>query len=280
MAFGTETARRLRPHGMVRTPPPTLSLDIATVLGIAAAFFLIVSAIALGGRPGAFFDIPSFLIVFGGTFGVTVACFSMQDTGVAFRIVGQTVFRVARNPVDVARHLMQLSDAARRKGHLSLQDYLPDLMNNGLLYRGIAMVVDGSDPAEVERIMQSELHAAAERQVRTVSILRKAAEISPAMGLIGTLVGLVQMLGNLEDPSTIGPSMAIALLTTFYGAVLANLVFTPLASKLERNAMEDVLINEMYVMAAGSIARQENPRRLEMLINTVLPPENKIVYFQ
>lgn len=280
MAYGTESGRRIRPHGIVRTPPPAMSLDIATVVGISAAFLLILAAIVIGGRPLAFFDLPSIFIVFGGTFGVTVACFSLRDTAIAFRIVGQTVFRAAQDPVEVARHLMQLSDAARRKGHLSLQDYLPELMNSGLLYRGVAMVADGSEAAEVERIMQSELEATTERQVRTVGVLRKAAEISPAMGLIGTLVGLVQMLGNLEDPSTIGPSMAVALITTFYGAVLANLVFIPLAAKLERNASEDALINEMHVMAAGSIARQENPRRLEMLLNTVLPPENKIVYFQ
>lgn len=280
MAYGTDSARRLRPHGMVRMPPPAMSIDIATVIGISAAFLLILAAIVIGGQPGAFFDLPSIFIVFGGTFGVTVACFSLHDIAVAVRIVGQTVFRASRDPVEVARHLMQLSDAARRKGHLSLQDHLPELMNSGLLYRGVAMVVDGSEAAEVERIMQSELEATIERQVRTVGVLRKAAEISPAMGLIGTLVGLVQMLGNLEDPSTIGPSMAVALITTFYGAVLANLVFIPLAAKLERNASEDALINEMHVMAAGSIARQENPRRLEMLINTVLPPENKIVYFQ
>lgn len=241
---------------------------------------LIAAAIFLGGQPGAFFDLPAIFIVLGGTFGVTVACFSTHDIFVSFKVIGQTVFRISHEPVDVARHLMQLSDAARRKGHLSLQDYLPDLMNSGLLYRGIAMVVDGNEAPEVERIMQSDLQATTERQVRTVSVLRKAAEISPAMGLIGTLVGLVQMLGNLEDPSTIGPSMAVALLTTFYGAILANLVFTPLASKLERNAEEDAMINEMHVMAAGSIARQENPRRLEMLLNTVLPPEGKIVYFQ
>ncbi|MEM9684047.1 MAG: MotA/TolQ/ExbB proton channel family protein [Pseudomonadota bacterium] len=257
-----------------------MSLDIATVVGISAAFLLIAGAIILGGQPGAFVDLPAIFIVLGGTFGVTVACYSLQDTAVAARVIGQTVFRSASQPVDVARHLMQLSDAARRKGYLALQDYLPDLMQNGLLYRGIAMVVDGEDAGEVERIMQSEQQTAADRHERTVSVLRKAAEISPAMGLIGTLVGLVQMLGNLEDPSTIGPSMAVALLTTFYGAVLANLVFTPLASKLERNAVEDDLLNEMYVMAAGSIARQENPRRLEMLLNTVLPPENKIVYFR
>ena len=99
------------------------------------------------------------------------------------------------------------------------------------------------------------------------------------MGLIGTLVGLIQMLGNLEDPSTIGPAMAVALLTTFYGAILANMVFTPLASKLERNASEDTLINHLYVMASASIGRQENPRRLEMLLNTILPPGHRVEYF-
>ncbi|MBT5809419.1 MAG: flagellar motor protein MotA, partial [Rhodospirillaceae bacterium] len=101
----------------------------------------------------------------------------------------------------------------------------------------------------------------------------------PAMGLIGTLVGLVQMLGSLSDPSTIGPKMALALLTTFYGAVLSNLVFTPLASKLERNSSDEILINHLHAMAAASIGRQENPRRLEMLLNTILPPGKRIEFF-
>ena len=99
------------------------------------------------------------------------------------------------------------------------------------------------------------------------------------MGLIGTLIGLVQMLGNLKDPSTIGPAMAVALLTTFYGAVLANMVFLPLASKLERNSVEEMLIYNLYTMGATSIGRQENPRRLEMLLNSVLPPAKRVQYF-
>ena len=110
-------------------------------------------------------------------------------------------------------------------------------------------------------------------------VLRKMGEFSPAMGLIGTLVGLVQMLGHLDDPSTIGPSMAVALLTTFYGAVLANIVFLPLASKLERNSAEETLVNNVYLMGAASIGRQENPRRLEMLLNSVLPPAKRVRYF-
>ena len=99
------------------------------------------------------------------------------------------------------------------------------------------------------------------------------------MGLIGTLIGLVQMLGNLEDPSSIGPAMAVALLTTFYGAVLANMFFLPLANKLERNSLVEHRVNHIYALGAASISRQENPRRLELLLNTILPPAQRVNYF-
>ena len=100
------------------------------------------------------------------------------------------------------------------------------------------------------------------------------------MGLIGTLVGLVQMLGSLDDPSTIGPSMAVALLTTFYGAILANMVFSPMAAKLERNSNEESMVNTVFLTAAASMGRQENPRRLEMLLNTILPPAHRLQYYE
>ena len=141
------------------------------------------------------------------------------------------------------------------------------------------MLLEGATGNEIEPIMQGEMRAAARRHTRTVGVLRKAAEISPAMGLIGTLIGLVQMLGNLDDPSSIGPSMAVALLTTFYGAVLANMVFMPLAGKLERNSSDEELLNSVYMVGAVSIGRQENPRRLEMLINSILPPSKRVSYF-
>jgi chemotaxis protein MotA len=99
------------------------------------------------------------------------------------------------------------------------------------------------------------------------------------MGLIGTLIGLVQMLGSLDDPSSIGPAMAVALLTTFYGAVLANMVFNPLAGKLERNSHIESTVSQIYTIGAASISRQENPRRLEMMLNTILPPDNRVAFF-
>ena len=141
------------------------------------------------------------------------------------------------------------------------------------------MVVDGSKSDEIERVMTRKVNAMAVRHAKAAGVLRKAADVSPAMGLIGTLVGLVQMLGQLDDPSTIGPSMAVALLTTFYGAVLSNMVFSPLASKLERNSDEEMLLNNIYVTGVTSIGRQENPRRLEMLVNTLLSPADRVQHF-
>lgn len=255
------------------------SVDYATLLGIGFAFGLFILAIFLGGTPGAFLDYRSLLIVLGGTFGVVTACYSVPDMVQTGRAVGGTVFHASRDPNQAAVQLLQLSQIARHRGVLALQDYAPALQGQGLLSQGIGMVVDGNTGDEVERIMQREVQAYAQRQARSVSVLRKAAEIAPAMGLIGTLVGLIQMLGNLEDPSSIGPAMAVALLTTFYGAILANMVFTPLASKMERNGTEDMLINHLHVMAAASIGRQENPRRLEMLLNTILPPSQRVDYF-
>lgn len=262
------------------SPPASRSaIDLATLVGISGAFLLIFTAIYLGGTPGAFINIPSIFIVVGGTVGVTTACFSLQDMSTAVRIVAQTVFHRSRDPSGAAIHVLQLAQIARYRGALSLQPHIVGLEPQRLLYRGLTMVVDGTPGDEIERIMQQELQSTAQRHARSVSVLRRAAEISPAMGLIGTLVGLIQMLGNLEDPSTIGPAMAVALLTTFYGAILANMVFTPLASKLEQNSSEETLINRLYVMASASIGRQENPRRLEMLLNTILPPGHRVEYF-
>ncbi|RVU38524.1 flagellar motor protein MotA [Hwanghaeella grinnelliae] len=255
------------------------AVDLATVLGILAAVILVAAAIVLGGSPGSFLDGPSVLIVFGGTFGVTTACFSVSDMISSMKDVGRTVFRTHHDVRAVAIQMLQVAQVARYRGILAIQSYLPVLEGQPMLVQGLSMVIDGTSGDEVERIMLREVQARAQRNARSVSILRKAAELSPAMGLIGTLVGLVQMLSNLEDPATIGPSMAVALLTTFYGACLANMVFNPLASKLERNAAEDMLTNHLCVTAAASIGRQENPRRLEMLFNTMLPPSRRVDYF-
>jgi len=267
------------PQRPLTQPTTRTSVDIATIGGIVGAAGLIMAAILLGGSPSAFMDGPAVLIVIGGTFGVTTACYSLSDMAGAAKTIARTIFRPHDHPGEAAMQMLQLSQIARHKGALDLQNYMLALEDSPMLHQGLMMVIDGTPGEDVERIMRREVQSISQRQSRAVSIMRKAAEISPAMGLIGTLVGLIQMLGNLDDPSSIGPSMAVALLTTFYGALLANVVFTPLASKMERNAAEDLLIYHMQVMSTASIARQENPRRLEMLLNTILPPSERMDYF-
>lgn len=255
------------------------ALDIATVAGLIIGFALIATAIILGGTPESFINPPSILIVIGGTLAVTTACFSPSEMFGTFRVIGHAVFRNTREPFDAAYKALQVAEMARKQGVLALQNVAPTVRSDPMFFQGLTMVIDGTPGEEVEYILRRDLQATVQRHRQSASVLRKMAEFAPAMGLIGTLIGLVQMLGNLQDPTTIGPAMAVALLTTFYGAVLANMVFLPLASKLERNSSEEALINQIFMLTAVSIGRQENPRRLEMLLNSILPPAQRVSYF-
>ena len=233
-----------------------------------------ISAIALGGDPLPV-NPPSILIVIGDVRrdNHVFLVGEMSAPKIALKAIATT----SRDPSDAAVQVLQVAEMARKNGVLSLQGALEDFKEEPFLYKGMAMVVDGTPGEEVENIMRRDMMATLQRHGKGGAILKKMAEFAPAMGLIGTLIGLVQMLGNLQDPASIGPSMAVALLTTFYGAVLANMVLMPMASKLERNS-EEALVNS-YVLGAASIGRQENPRRLEMLLNSVLSPAKRVAYF-
>lgn len=263
----------------IRIVPTQSRIDGATVIGISCGFAMIIAAIVLGGSPGSFINPPSVLIVIGGTLAITTACYSVDDMIRTFRVAGKTIFHTSKEPSDASTQAMQIAEVARKKGVLALQNILGSIESEPYLHKGILMVVDGTPGDEIESIMRRDLQATVQRHAQSTNVLRKMGEFAPAMGLIGTLIGLVQMLGNLDNPATIGPSMAVALLTTFYGAVLANMVFLPLAAKLEKNSQEEALINSVYMMAATSIGHQENPRRLEMLLNSILPPAHRIKYF-
>ena len=255
------------------------TFDGATLIGLAGGLVLISIAIVLGGAGAAFIDLPALLIVFGGTTAVTMISFNLSDLRTTQSIVAKSLFKAIRDPGEAARTMISLAETARQQGTLALQDHLVSFRNEPYLARGLTLVIDGTPGAEAERLMRKELHAIADRHAKGASVLRRAADVAPAMGLIGTLVGLVQMLGRLEDPAAIGPAMAVALLTTFYGAVLGNMVLAPLAGKLERKSDEEALINEVYLLGVSSIGRQESPRRLETLVNTILPPAKRVSLF-
>jgi len=263
----------------LRLEPVRQGLDMATVLGLLGALVLIAVAIVLGGNWLAFVDVPSILIVVAGTFAITTVSYSWGEVLQAQPLMARTLLKRSQTPNEAAAKTLQLAERARRRGLLAMQNELYGLKSDPLLLRGMTMLVDGMPIEEIERNLTFETHAMAQRHQRSTGILRRAAEVSPAMGLIGTLIGLVQMLGSLNQPEGIGPAMAVALLTTFYGAVLANVIFLPIASKLERNSAIELLINQIFILGALSIGRQENPRRLELVLNTILPASQRVKYF-
>ena len=264
----------------IRVAPPRVSADLSTILGLISAVGLIMAAIAMGSSNANFLNGPSFLIVVLGTMAATAVSYTWAEIKHVPGILGNTMIRRYRAPADLAVQLMDIAAVARKKGLLSLSAAESELKKDPFLFRAVQLVTDGYNGEDIDRVLGQEVDALAERHRRSASILRRASEVAPAMGLIGTLVGLVQMLAQLDDPSSIGPAMAVALLTTFYGAIMGTVILGPLAAKLERNSGDETMIKNLILTAMGSIARQENPRRLEMLLNSELPPEHRIRYFE
>lgn len=255
-------------------------LDKTTIIGLSGGMMALMFAIILGGSPGSFVDVPSILLVIVGTMCLTTACYSFFQLSGARKAIFTTFRRSSFRVPQIASQLVNISDFTRRAGVLKLQDNMNVFEDQDFLYNGIEMMIDGTlPPDEFEKSLRLEAESRQEHSKNAIGVLKKAADLAPAMGLIGTLVGLVQMLANLDDPNSIGPSMAIALLTTFYGACMANMIFTPLATKLEVNSEEDELIYELYIQGLVTIYRQESPRRLEMLLNKILPESMRISYF-
>lgn len=260
-------------------PPSGTTIDGALVIGLTGAFALIGTALVLSDSIRSFLDFPSVLIVLLGSFAVTMVSFSVGEVFGVVPLLMRTVFPPVRDARRACERALNLAEISRRNGVLALDHVLPQLSREPFLQRAIAMAVDGTAPERIDAVLGTEIEATSERLTRAANVLRRAAEVAPAMGLIGTLIGLVQMLANLKDPNTIGPAMAVALLTTFYGAVMAYMVFAPVAAKVDRNAADERQIQQIYMVAASSIARQENPRQLETLLNTILPPSQRLDYY-
>lgn len=267
------------PVPSIRVEKPDTKTDLATILGLVFAFGFIAGAILLGQSNANFFNVPSLMIVLFGTMAATSISYTTDELKRAWSVLGKSIFRRTQSPRKLASSLMDMAVVAKKKGILTLSNANSELRKDAFLHHAMQMVIDGYNAEEIERLLRQEVDALAERHKRSASITRRASEVAPAMGLIGTLVGLVQMLADLENPDTIGPAMAVALLTTFYGAILGTIVMAPLAVKLEKNSADETLVKTIIATAAASMARQDNPRRLEMLMNSDLPPSERIRYF-
>jgi chemotaxis protein MotA len=274
-----QTAQDILAENNIRITRIQTSPDYVTIFGLFFALGLIVGAIMMGNSNANFIDVPSIMIVILGTIAATCVSYSWDEIAKAGRIIGQSLFMNKIKPAIMAKQLMDIAVLARKKGVFALSIMERELSKNAMIADAMRILADGYNGDDAERVLTQDLDSLMERHRRSANMLRRAAEIAPAMGLIGTLVGLVQMLANLDNPEAIGPAMALALLTTFYGAIMSTIVLNPMAAKLERNSNDEAMLRTLVMMTVLSIARQENPRRLEMLLNSELPPEERIVYF-
>jgi chemotaxis protein MotA len=249
-------------------------MDLATLLGIISAFGLVFYAILSSSGLGIFIDIPSMFIVIGGTLGVTMITFPLGDVIGVIKVVMNVFFVRTSQAGKVIPTLVDYSGKARRDGILALESETKEISDK-FLSKGIQLAVDGLEPRAITDILEMEIEYIEERHGKGAETFLTMGTISPSMGLIGTLVGLVQMLQNLSDPSSIGPAMAVALLTTFYGAILANMVFLPIAGKLKVRHKEEILSMRLMLEGILSISIGDNPRTLEAKLESFIPPTQR-----
>jgi len=244
-------------------------VDIATVIGIVLGFGLILSAMVLGAGIPAFIDVPALLIVVGGTVATTLVRFPLPTVVGLTKVVKNAFFNKLPPSEDAVKRIIELAELARRESVLALDNVDID---DAFLKKGIQLAVDGTDPPLIKTILHTELLAIQERHKVGQNILSGMGESAPAFGMIGTLVGLVQMLLNMDDPSALGPNMAIALLTTMYGAIIANVVCIPLADKLRLRSEKEKVLKEITVAGIEGIMAGTHPRVIEEKLITFLSP--------
>lgn len=253
--------------------------DILTPIGITLGFIMIAMAIVSNaGSSGlaSFFDVASIFIVVGGLIASLLINFKTKQIKLAGTVIRESFYQNDQRLSELIDLFVRLSERARREGILALENELEEV-DDPFIRKGILLAVDGIEPDVIHDIMNAEITAMEERHYQGRAIVEKAGEYAPAWGMIGTLVGLVLMLGSLQDPATLGPNMAVALITTLYGVVLANLVFIPMASKLEIKTNEEVFIKQIVIEGVIGVQSGQNPRILEEKLSAFLSEEAKNV---
>lgn len=247
-------------------------MDIATVIGMGAGVVLVVGAIILGGNAGIFINVPSLIIVVGGTLAATMMKYSLSDMANTVSVMMKSFFTKSTPPLEMIDRIKELADVVRREGMLALEgrDF-----GDAFLAKGLGMLIDGTEPEQVSAVLERDLYYMRERHKKGQSILKGMGATAPAFGMIGTLIGLVQMLAAMDDPSNIGPAMAVALLTTLYGAVIANVICLPMADKLDLRSKEETLIRELILAGIGGIVRGDHPRLIEEHLKVFLSPKER-----
>lgn len=248
-------------------------MDLATLIGLVGSFAVIVYSMILSGSLSMFVDIPSVLIVFVGSILVVLMKFSLNQFLGALKVAGRAFSYQLTSPADLIAEVVELADVARKGGLLTLEG---KQVSSEFLQKGLQLLVDGHDADVVKGLLRKDLIHTLERHEIGAKIFRSFGDVGPAMGMIGTLVGLVAMLANMSNPKAIGPAMAVALLTTLYGAVLANMVCLPIADKLNLRKAEEARLKSMSIDALLAIQAGQNPRIIEEMLRSYLAPKDRV----
>ena len=243
-------------------------MDLATLLGLIITFGFILGAILSGGSLLLFVNVPSLLIVIGGSVSVVLMQFTLGQFFGAFKVAMKAFFHKSVDAVELIEQAGVLANVARKEGMMALES---QEIENPFLNKGIQLCVDGHPPDLVRKMLSKDISLTIQRHELGQSIFKALGDIAPAMGMIGTLIGLVQMLANMDDPKSIGPAMAVALLTTLYGAIIANAFALPLADKLELRSQEEKTNRTLILETISGIQEGMNPRVLEELLKAFLP---------
>ncbi|GAB1457256.1 MAG: motility protein A [Spirochaetia bacterium] len=250
-------------------------MDLATIIGLGAGFFCIIASMyASGGVVTTYLDAASVLMTIGGSFFGLMMNYSIKEMLTLPKIFG-LAFKVPDfGEMKIAETLLSLSERARREGILSLEEEI-ESVDSAFMRRGLRMVVDSTDPEVIKNILETELSQMNERHGRWLKMIDQWAKLAPGMGMLGTVQGLIAMMKNLEDKSRIGPNMAVALITTYYGAMMANFLFTPLMGKIANQDAAETKVREMIIEGVLSIQQGDNPHILQMKLSSYLSPESQ-----
>lgn len=247
-------------------------MDIATFVGVIIGFGLVIGAILMGAAPGKFLDLPSAMIVFGGTFASILVTFPLEEVWQAVR-GGLKAFGSRRvEAKDIVSTMVRIAEISRREGIIALENVQTE---NPLIKKACQLIADNADPQLIRATVSIEISSMKRRHNISISVFNRLGGFAPAYGMIGTLIGLVQMLATLDDPTTIGPAMAVAIITTFYGALLSNLLFLPIAGKLKARSMQEELHLLIIFEGAKSILENNNPRLVYEKLSSFLPPKDR-----
>ena len=252
-------------------------VDIASLLGIVLGLVMVIFGIISGGGLesfGYFLDLPSIIITIGGSISGTLACNKLADFINGLKCITHAFKDNTKNPADSIKSIIDLANVGRKEGLLALEEAANGI-DDEFMKKGIMLVVDGTDPDLVRGILETDVMCMESRHKKVIAFWEKWGELGPAWGMIGTLIGLVIMLYNMEDASSIGPAMAVALLTTLYGSLVANWLCNPIATTLKDNNESEVVLRDLTIEGLLSIQAGENPRVIEEKLKSFLSPSQR-----